>query len=536
MKFNKLALAVAMSAATSLAVAGTDNLDRTVTLEFLGTYAASVFDEGAAEIVAHDPETQQLFVINANDASVDVLDIHDPSQPTKTGHIDAKTIGASANSVAVDRGIVAVAIEAADKQSNGSVAFYRASDLALLKVVPVGALPDMVTFSPNGQFVLVANEGEPNDDYDVDPEGSVSVIDLRRGVAEASVATADFRAYIGKEDELRAQGVRIFGPNANAAQDFEPEYIAMSGDSRTAWVTLQENNALAVVDVMHAKVREILPLGYKDHTLPGNELDASDRDDAINIANWPLLGMYLPDSIASYQGIGGTFLVTANEGDSRSYDGFDEEARVKDLDLDPTAFPDADTLQENENIGRLKVTSTLGDSDGDGDYDALYAFGARSFSIWDPTGHLVYDSGADIERITAEHLPDDFNSNNDENDSFDSRSDDKGPEPEGVTVGKIAGRSYAFVGLERVGGILVADVTDPTRVKFEDYVNHRDFTVADVEDDITSGTNQTGDLGPEGLYFIPAHASPIGQPLLVVGNEVSGTTTLYRVNISKAPY
>jgi hypothetical protein len=425
-----------------------------------------------------------------------------------------------------------VAIEAKVKQDPGAVAFYRADDLSLLEVVPVGALPDMVTFSPNGQYALVANEGEPNDDYSVDPEGSVSVIDLRRGIARASVRTADFQKYVGKEDALRAQGIRIFGPGANAAQDFEPEYITVADNSRTAWVTLQENNAVAVIDIQHAKVQKLLPLGYKDHSLPGNELDASDKDDSINIASWPVHGMYLPDTIASYQGHGRTYLVTANEGDSRDYAGFSEEARVADLALDPLAFPDAATLQEKANLGRLKVTSTLGDADGDGLYESLYSFGGRSFSIWDSAGHQVYDSGADIERITAERLPDDFNSNNDANDSFDSRSDDKGPEPEGVEIGKIFGRTYAFVGLERVGGIMVFDVTDPRRVQFQDYVNNRDFSVADVQDDVEFGTNATGDLGPEGLHFIPWYASPNRRPLLVVGNEVSGTTTLFEVKVS----
>lgn len=528
---NPTALAAALALAFSTAAAAHRPATE-LSLTVVGHHSTGVFDAGGAEIVAHDARNQRLFAVNAAAASVDVLDIHDPANPSPIGTIDATALGASANSVAVHKGIVAVAIEAGDKQAAGVVAFYDATSLALLNSVPVGALPDMLTFTPNGRYLLVANEGEPNDDYTVDPEGSISVIDLRFGVAQAKVRTADFSAFNDRADQLRASGVRIFGPGASVAQDLEPEYIAVSRDSRRAWVSLQEANALALVDIQRARVLDILPLGTKDHSAGGNAIDASDKDDAINIANWPVNGMYMPDAIASYSFRGRTFIVTANEGDSRDYDGYSEEARVKDLDLDADAFPDAATLQENENLGRLKVTAAMGDTDGDGDYDRLYSFGARSFSIRDARGRLVYDSGDDFERITAQRLPAEFNSNNDENGSFDSRSDDKGPEPEGVALGEIAGRTYAFIGLERIGGVMVYDITSPYRVRFVDYVNNRDFSVdAQLPDD--SVNPLVGDLGPEGLAFISAKDSPIGKPLLVVGNEVSGTTTVYQIDVTR---
>jgi hypothetical protein len=480
--------------------------------------------------VAYDPGTRRVFKVNANAATVDVLDLNDPANPTLMATIDAKALGASANSVAVHKGIVAVAIEGGDRQAPGLVAFYNAVDLSLLASVKVGALPDMVAFTPNGRYVLVANEGEPNDDYTIDPEGSISIVDLRHGVANARVRTADFRRFNGREDALRARGVRIFGPNASAAQDLEPEYITVSRNSRFAWVSLQEANALAMIDIKRAKVIDILPLGTKDHSLPGNELDVSNQDDTINIVNWPVKGMFMPDAIDSYTFRGRTYIVTANEGDSRDYDGFSEELRVRDLLLDPTAFPDAAELQKNKNLGRLNTTTANGDTDGDGDVDEIYSYGARSFSIFSTRGELVFDSGSDFEVITAMKLPDDFNSNNDENDSFDSRSDDKGPEPEGVALGHILGRTYAFIGLERIGGIMVYDVTNPHRVSFIEYINYRDFGVeAQLPDDSTNPL--VGDLAPEGLRFIPAHQSPNHKPLLVVGNEVSGTTTIYQINV-----
>jgi hypothetical protein len=505
-----------------------------LSLEVIGQHRTGVFGEGAAEIVAHDPVTQRIFKINADAASVEVLDFNDPAHPTLIATIDATGLGAGANSVAVNGGLVAVAIEAENTQAPGLVAFYNAVDLALVGTVEAGALPDMVTFTPDGRFVLVANEGEPNDDYTVDPEGSITIIDLAHGVANPGVRTADFRSYNGQEDALRELGVRIFGPGASAAQDLEPEYITVSRNSRTAWVSLQEANALAVVDIRRAVVTDLLPLGTKDHSRQRNALDASNRDNAIDIRPWPVKGMYMPDSIDSYAYRGRTFVVTANEGDARDYDGFSEEERVKDLTLDPLAFPDADELQRDENLGRLNSTLADGDIDGDGDYDEIYSYGARSFSIWSASGKLVYDSGADFERITASRLPNDFNSNNDENDSFDARSDDKGPEPEGVALGRVRGRTYAFIGLERIGGIMVYDVTSPYRVRFVDYVNNRDFG---VDAELPDGTTNPliGDLGPEGLAFIASTDSPNGAPLLVVGNEVSGTTTVFRIVPGNGP-
>ena len=532
MKITKIAIALGM-ALTINTVAVAHNKKSELSMDVIGTYKTGVFDEGAAEIVAHDAHNQRVFVINANAATVDVLDINDPTNPMLMGTIDATGIGKVANSVAVHKGLVAVAIEAVDKQAPGKVAFYNATDLTYINDVAVGALPDMVTFTPNGRYVLVANEGEPNDDYTVDPVGSVSIINLRHGAMHATVRSASFEKYNGMEDELRERGVRIFGPGASAAQDFEPEYITVSRNSRKAWVGMQEANAMAVINIREAEVTDILPFGTKDHNVAGNELDASNKDDAINITNWPVQGMFMPDSISSYSYKGNTYIVTANEGDSRDYTGYSEEERVKDLVLDPVAFPDAAALQDSAALGRLKTTTANGDIDNDGDHDVLYSYGTRSFSIWSDEGELVYDSGADFENITASLIPDDFNSTNDENGSFDNRSDDKGPEPEGIALGKIGKRTIAFIGLERVGGIMAYDITDPEKVVFLNYLNNRDFSV-DVQLDDGSVNPLVGDLAPEGLVFISARKSPNGKPLLVVGNEVSGSTTIYEIDLKKS--
>lgn len=503
--------------------------------KLLGVHHTGVYDEGAAEISAYDPTTHRLFVVNADAATIDIVDISKPSDPRLFKSIGVSDYGAGVNSVAVGNGIVAVAVEAERVQDPGRVVFFDA-DGAVLNSVQVGVLPDMLTFSPDGTRVLVANEGQPGPDYAIDPEGSVSIIDLSGGPGAASVTHVTFASFNGQESRLRSQGVRIFGPGANAAQDLEPEYIAVAPDGSTAYVALQENNALAVVDVAAASVSAIIPLGFKDHGTPDNALDASNRDDGIRIREWPVFGMYQPDAIASFESEGQTFVISANEGDSRDYNGFSEEARVADLTLDAAAFPNAASLQDDAHLGRLKTTTSLGDTDGDGDHDRLYAYGGRSFSIWDRRGNLVFDSGDDFERRLADLVPEDFNADNDENGSFDSRSDDKGPEPEAVVTGTIDNRVYAFIGLERVGGVMVYDISLPSAPSFVTYVNNRDFSVRFGPDDVSRGDLvRTGDLGPEGLIFIPAADSPTGEHLLVVSNEVSGSVSIFQIVTPATP-
>lgn len=939
------AAAVTLFSSNALAAPGGAHL----TLRPLATYDAGGL--GSAEIVAYDAHSQRLFLVNAATATVDILDVSDPAQPGLFSTIDTAALG-SPNSVAVRDGLVAIAIQSDPKTDAGWVGFYT-TDGELLNALRAGALPDMLTFSESGEHLLVANEGEPSGygPGHVDPEGTVSIIAMPHHIddiedlVDADVRTVSFAQFNGQEDALRAQGIRIYGPGATAAQDFEPEYITVAPDCRTAYVTLQENNAVAEIDIRRARVKRLLPLGYKDYTeaphvvathewtnlpsigattagqpmslggfsglafegatadgklkfithtdrgpngeptginrpfvlpnfnprivrftldpakgrfhitqqiplrrangaklsglpntaissnanqpyndevgvdlfgamtgvdplggdfegivvdadgsfwmadeyrpaiyhfgangrliaryvpigthaaagaalgtfgiealpavlgqrrqnrgieaivmqngkvyafvqsplrkpatlgnaalnamknvrivefdpvtlatrqflyimdnpallsaddtpadkigdavaIPGDGflvverdddavdsdaieaitkkvygfslgdatdvsalgpfliggvsktvdqmteaellsvavkpvvktlrvdlaqagyaavekveglallgngqlalindndfgvaqididnttgtfvrragyvpedvvlgivsfpgLDASDRDTAVNIRDWPVFGMYEPDAIVSYKKRGQTYLVTANEGDAREWPGLVEEARVGALTLDPVAFPDAATLRNNANLGRLNVTRTLGNPDGDADFEELYTLGGRSFTIWSTSGELVFDSGSDFERIVAMRFPTFFNASNDDR-AFDSRSDNKGPEPEGLVLGEIDGRTYAFIGLERMGGAMVYDITTPTSPVFQDYVNNRDFSV----DPATAPA--AGDLGPEGLIFIDGHKSPTDVPLLVIANEVSGTVTLYEVRV-----
>lgn len=509
-----------------------------ISLSPIGTYASGIFDASAAEIVAHDPVTQRLFVVNSASGLVDVLDIRDPASPALLFNIDLSTYGAAVNSVDVQQGLVVAVVQSQLRTDPGQAVFLDV-DGKVLAAVEVGALPDMVTFTPDGQHVLVANEGEPSDDYLTDPEGSVSIIDLPTDIAQLSqahVRTAGFHKY--NDAELDAS-IRIFGPGASVAQDLEPEYITVSKNSKIAWVALQENNAIAVLDIEAGEFSAIHGLGFKDHLLPGNELDASNRDDAINITNWPVLGMYQPDAISSYEYRGRTYIVTANEGDARDYAGYSEESRFRALTGSTPICADAPRFQafyadnamgitnlgelrDNANLGRLNVTTANGLRTEEGCYEEIYSYGARSFSIWTESLDLVYDSGAEFEHITAARYPEVFNSSNSDT-GFDSRSDDKGPEPEAVAIAKLWGRTYAFIGLERIGGVMVYDISNPHVPAFVQYINNRDF-------DVMPDSVAAGDLGPEGLKVITADKSPIpGVPLLAVASEVSGTTTLFRI-------
>ena len=553
----------------------------TIKLSLLGRYETNIFAQSAAEIPAYDAETKRLFVVNAQKGLVDVLDASKPEKPIQIAELSARTYltNSEVNSVAVKNGIVALAVQAEQKTDTGIVVFFNAKDLSFISKVSVGALPDMLTFSPDGKTVLVANEGEPNDDYSVDPEGSVSIIDISN-IKQPKASVADFKAWNTQKADLLAKGVRIFGPNASVAQDLEPEYITISADSKTAWATLQENNAIARIDIAQQKVTDIYPLGYKDHGVVGNELDVSDKDKKIDIKTWAgLVGMYQPDSIANYQANGQTYLVTANEGDSREWlkdskayyagdtrQGFVENIRMKHLfnskgfntggdypahlqklavgvkgaKLNPVTFAycgatetGAGGCRDDAQLGRLNIAWNMGyqtnadgspklDANGLLTYDKLYAYGARSFSIWNTQGQLVWDSGNEFEKKMAELFPDYFNSDH-EAVAFDDRSDNKGPEPEGITVGSIGQKTFAFIGLERMSGIMVYDISTPNKPKFIEYFTTRNFTETE--------TAKQGDLGPEGLIFIAAKDSPNGKPLLVVGNEVSGSTAVYQVNV-----
>ncbi len=654
-------------------------------LNVIGTYESGVFDDGAMEIVTYNAADQKLYAVNASDKTIDVFDISNPASIVKIDSIDVSTYGDHANSVDFHNGVLVAAVENDDFDKKGKAVFFDASG-SFLAAVEVGVLPDMIIFSPDGNKVLTANEGEPDDDYTADPMGTVSIIDISGGVnnlSQANVTTLDFTSFNNNYDP----NIRNFGPvvkyledfentndsldnviiakvsgsiswyyndysgdhfaQANAfasdgptvgwmitpavnlsgldsayfsfdnaknfsggtfevlvstdydeavnadpstanwdtitssltlssgsyadvnsgkfslhqyltynvsvgivyagapgsgnsttwqidnlkiegtrpelARNLEPEYIAISANSATAYVVCQENNAITTIDLATKTITSLKALGFKDWSTGNNKMDASNKSASVNIRNWPVKGMYQPDAMVAFEDNGQLYLATANEGDSRDYSEYSEEERVKDITLDPTAFPNAANLQMQDSLGRLLITTSLGDTDGDGDFDELYSYGARSFSIWDNQINLVYDSEDEFAQTLLQEYPNEFNSNNDDNNSQKSRSDDKGSEPEAIAVAEINGTRFAFIGLERMGGVMVYDITTPANPSFVSYYLNRNFS-------IDADKPGAGDLAPECIKFISAAQSPNGKNLLVTSNEVSGTLSIYEIS------
>lgn len=500
------------------------------TFGFVGRAVVGV-DEGLesdAEVAAISGSS--LFVIDREvdgdtvEPGVRRFSIANPASPKRGPRIDLSAYGADINSVAAHGNYVMAALQADPKTAAGTIVLMRwtGKSFTVVRQVKGGALPDMVAFSPDGTKALVANEGEPDcyGDGCVDPEGSLTLIDVA-AMAKGSKGAAKqitFRSFNSKASQLRKAGVRIFGPGATVAQDLEPEYAAFDpANAKRAWVTLQENNALATIDLSRGVVTSIRALGTKNHNAAGKGLDASDRDGRVNVRNWPVRGMYMPDAIATYVHKGQTYIVSANEGDARDYDGFAEELRVGDdeFNLNPNLFPDVASLKQDQNLGRLTVTTQGAKKSGDY-VNEILAFGGRSISIWGAGGTQVWDSGDALEAVTSARLPRYFNSSNDEV-AFDNRSDNKGPEPEGVAVGTIGSTTYAFAAIERIGGLAVFDITNPKQGKLLQYLNTRDFL-----------QDAAPDAGAETVQFIPAAKSPNGKPLVSVSNEVSGTVTFWQ--------
>lgn len=452
------------------------------------------------------------------------FDIKNPASPKSGMRIDLSKYGADVNSVAAHGKYVVAALQAEPKTKPGRIVImtWNGKRLVVAASVKAGALPDMVAFSLDGKHVLAANEGEP-DGYGPgfnDPEGSLTWVDIAGAVKGSNKAVKQIRftSFNAKKAALRKAGVRIFGPDATVAQDLEPEYVTFDpANPSRAWVSLQENNALGVINLSKGSVTAIKALGTKNHSVKGMGMDASDKDDRVNIRTWPVRGMYMPDGIASFVVKGKTYVVSANEGDAREYDGLVEEVRVGDDEypLNPAIFPNAAELKKDENLGRLTVT-TEGVKKTGSTYDEILSFGGRSLSIWDANGKRVWDSGDSLESMTGARLPRYFNSTNDEVE-FDNRSDNKGPEPEGVAVGVINGRTYAFAAIERIGGLAVFDVTNPAKGRLIQYLNTRNF----LED-------AAPDSGAETVSFVSAKASPNGKPLVAVSNEVTGTVTMWQ--------
>lgn len=491
-----------------------------ISLNYIGSFDPSGNNNSSTEIVVHDPSTQRLFTISSITDVFDIINFSNPNTPTVVNTINMAPYG-GITSITVKNGIIAAASPNANPQQNGSVVFFDING-NFLKQVTVGALPDMVTFSPDGTKVITANEGEPNDAYTVDPEGTISIIDISGGInnlSQSNVTTLNFNAFDSQVATLAATGLRKVRTNNTLSQDLEPEYVTISADSQKAWVTLQENNAVAEINLATKTITSIWGLGKKDMSLPGNGFDASDNNGEVLIANWPVKAYYMPDAVQNFKTGGTNYVITANEGDEKDLSGFSERTTVgaNNYTLDATLFPQSSILKASYNLGRFRVSNATGNTDGDAEFEEIAALGARSFSIFNAdTKQIVYDSGDRFERYLAANHPLIFNADNESN-GAKNRSRAKGPEPEGVALGAINGQTYAFVTLERTGGVMVYNVTDPNNPTFTDYKNSR----------MTSAYG--GDNGPEGIIYIAPENTTTGKGYVVIANEISGTLSMYEI-------
>jgi len=490
-----------MSIVTNFILSPSNTAAPTISLKKVGSFETSL--EGGSEIVAYDANTKRMFITNGENNAIDIIDISNVTNPSLVSSIDLSSYGSGVNSVAVSNGKVAVAVEdgnetVGQKQLKGSVVIFDTNGNHL-STVEAGYLPDMVIFNEDGTKIIVANEGEPNANYDVDPIGSVGVVTL----ADSSYVDINFSG-IALTDANDGTAVRLGAtPSNDQAKDIEPEYITVSNGY--AYVTLQENNAMAKINLTNNSIEYVKSYGAKSwEASSGNTIDIEEEGEIRMKSYAGLFGLYQPDSIASYMVAGNTYVVTANEGDAREYGDFEDEKKIKKLELDSSIS--SEYIDEND----LKVMIDLGDTDGDGDYDKLYTYGARSFSIWNEAGDLVWDSGDEIGKKVAQMQPALFNQDDGE---MDGRSGNKGAEPEALTVATIAYKTYAFVGLERQNAIMVYDITDPANAKFIEYYD----------------TGIDGDISAEGMQFIPASDSPNSKNLLLVSYEVSGSTVIYEL-------
>lgn len=501
------------------------NADSAVKAKLIARYNARAYsaDGGSAKITAYNAASGFAYSVNGVKGTLDCVDMRGLQNGTtveKLAGTELKAAELAENagdgfsygdmtSVAVspDGKTLAVAMQDEDYTKPGRVLFFECADdgsLTYSGIAVTGVQPDMVTFTEDGTKALTADEGEPRQGYSasdaVDPMGSVTVIDVQ----SKSAVTADFKAFDPKRSELAAAGVVLKKDTAPSA-DLEPEYIAVSGNK--AYVALQEANAVAVLDINTQQFENIFSLGFEDHSKVAVDLNKSDgKYDSKTYEH--VKGIRMPDGISTAEINGETYLLTANEGDSRAW--------PVGTETDTNEIKDKTSPVNGIRTGGKVTWFDVSQYDGL-EAGTDYIFGGRSFTLYKVTAcglEEVFDSGSDFERITAEVVPDHFNCSNDTVETED-RSGKKGPEPEGVTIGVVNGHTYAFVGLERTGGVMIYDITDPSNAAFMNYFNSRDYS-ADIRDDVS----------PEGLTFVAADKNNSGLPVLILSNEVSGTVSV----------
>lgn len=481
-----------------------------------------------AEIVTYNKDDKVFYVVSGVTQSIDLVKINSDGSTECKKRINIGDVlkGQDINvgdmtsvSYSNEKNLLAVAVQDKDYKNNGHIVILD-KEGNYKESFECGVQPDMVTFTKDGKYILSADEGEPREGYDngIDPKGSVTIIN----VEDKSTNKVEFNI---NRDKALKDGI-LLKKNSNPAEDLEPEYIAISDDNKTAFVSLQENNAIASIDIESGNINYVKGLGFIDHSLPGNEIDAvrGKGDNAkIDIKRDNFFGTPMPDGIAFLSKNGKDYILTANEGDAREWgEKKNKYENTKSKKFDEKADKKTEYLDNDKTDGL--------------DENKIYLLGGRSFSIYDASNLAkVYNSGSDFEKITARIFPDFFNTSNDEDkgpDKLDARSNKKGPEAENIAVLNIKDKTYAIVGLERISGIMIYDITDPSNPVYKDYFNNRIF-IKSVNDKEEIGLEKRGNIGPEGLCAIEAKDSPTGKPLVLVANEVSGTVQVIEFNYSE---
>ena len=424
---------------------------------------------------------------------------------------------------------------------SGKVWAFDEDDYSVIDIVSTGALPDHVSCTWDGSRCLTANEGEPNAANTVNPAGGFTIFKPSDGNWKAGPYDACTVVFSDLADApLAAAGLHQSQASTTIRYDIEPEYIAYNAAGDRAFVALQEANAIMVVDISNSAmatctaagtIKSVAPLGLKDWSLAGNEADFSDKDADGQFKNYQgVFSMYQPDTIVTFEYMGETYVVTANEGDSKDPEEYGsntqddgDEFRVKDLPgtggyfhpyFDPYATNAS--IVDQDNLGRMKALWNEG-READGGYIKLVGLGGRSISIWkinDTDTEQIWDSGDILDKAVFSMLPGRYDG---------GREDDKGSEPEGLALGRIGGRQFVFVGLERMWSIAVFDISDPFAPTFHGVYDAKDTGMAAMD-------------RPEGLVFVGSADSPDGKDWVIASGEDSQDLTWFTAEmVSLAP-
>ncbi len=530
-----------------------------VRLEFLSRLnhqispdAPSVCIKFSASSVAYDSKPPRLFVANPFQGLLEIYDLKDPGHPSliklvPLGGPNCNPLNPvqcfRPNHVTVAGGVVAVAVTNEVPTDPGRLVLMTTDGTDQRELV-VGPSPTWVAFTPDRTKIVVANQGIPSADYSIDPEGSMSIIKNWQGWQSSApeVVPVTLQSFNSRKEALIARGVRIYGPclstppcEVTVAQDLEPVAFVISADSRKAHVAFETNNALGVLDIDEQRFANVRSAGLKDHSKWWSRLDATDDED-FDLRTWPLLGMYQPNGIDILTTHGRQYLITANRGNWRESSAFPNGTEQTTVGEACTAGRlDATLCRRLSGAPDISIASyPYRYTEEDAPLPGAYSYGGRSFAIWTREGRLVHDSGAALEAITHRACPSYFNSQSDQN-TFDDRSDEKGPEPEGVAVADIAGRTFAFVSLRRIGGIVAFDVSEPWFPRFQQYINSRNFSVnpKDLPADYPSEyfvNCAAGDLQGVKPVFVEGTDAPTGDPLLLLVNNYSGSVAIFRIH------